>query len=67
MSHDKFSFTREYCRCRKIPYRITGESLLIKGYFICFSLLNLSYTDIINVIDTSVNYDNFGNFMCLKL
>ena len=60
--HDKISFTREYCRCRGIPHRVKGEALFIDGWQVCFSLLNLDYTDIIKMIDNECYYDNFGRF-----
>ena len=58
MKHDKTTFTAEYCRCRAIPYRIKREALFIKGKQVCFSLLNLTYTDIIGMIDKFCVYDD---------
>lgn len=45
MTHDRISFTREYCRCRRIPYRIKGESFYIGEFhfnavFIPFSIIH---------------------------
>lgn len=60
MTHDKISFTREYCRCRRIPYRFIGESLVIDGYTICYSIFNITYTEIVKMIDDSVHYDELG-------
>ena len=71
MTHDKISFTREYCRCRRLDYKIEGESLLLKWftekgnthyYQVCFSLYNYSYSDIIIIINDfceSVNIKMF--------
>lgn len=60
MEHNKISFAREYCRCRRIPYRIKKEALFINRRQICFSLLNLSYSNIIAIIDNAVIYDSYG-------
>lgn len=60
MTHDKISFAREYCRCKRIPYRFNKESLVIDGYTICFSIFNIPYTDIVKMIDDSVYYDECG-------
>ena len=57
MTHDKISFTAEYCRCRVIPYRIKREALFINKKQVCFSLLNLTYPDIIGMIDKFCVYD----------
>lgn len=64
--HDKISFTREYCKCRRIPYRIKGEALFIHGKQICFSLFNLDYHHIITMIDNRVIYDSFGWYIASK-
>ena len=64
--HDVISFTREYCRCRRIPYRIKGEALFINGRQVCFSLLNLDYHYIITMIDNAVIYDSFGRYIASK-
>lgn len=60
MTHDKVSFAREYCRCRRIPYRFNGESLYIDGRFVCFSIYNISYGGIMAMIDKVVKYDEYG-------
>ena len=57
MIHDKISFTAEYCRCRNIPYRIKREALFINRKQVCFSLYNLTYEDIIRMIDKFCVYD----------
>jgi hypothetical protein len=61
--HDKISFTREYCLCRRIPYRIVQEHLIIGGYNVCFSLYNLPYKEIIDMIDKFVEYNEYGWFV----
>lgn len=57
MEHNKLTFTAEYCRVRRIPYRIKKEALFINGRQICYSLYNLTYIDIINMIDKECQYD----------
>lgn len=63
---NKLTFTAEYCRCRHIPYKIIHESLYIKrnGKFMqeCYSLYNLTYRDIITMIDKSCEYDIITTF-----
>lgn len=54
--HDQISFTREYCRCRRIPYRFINESLIIDNCTICYSIFNIPYVEIVKMIDDSVNY-----------
>ncbi len=56
-SHDKLTFTAEYCRARRIPYRIKNEALFINKYQVCYSLYNLTYKDIIVMIDNVCFYD----------
>ena len=57
-NHDRISFTREYCRCRKIPYRIVrNEGLTIAGYHAIYSLYNLTYAEIVRAIDDMCEYD----------
>lgn len=64
--HNKITFAREYCLCRRIPYRIKAEALYIKrcGKYqqICFSLYNLTHVDIIRVIDGACEYDDVTTF-----
>jgi len=58
MNHNKVSFTREYCQCRKIPYRITrAEGLTIAGSHAIYSLYNLTYGEIVQAIDEMCEYD----------
>lgn len=62
MSHNKISFVREYCQCRRIPYRIKGEALFIGGKQVMFSIYNLTYKELINVIDDACEYDSVTTF-----
>lgn len=62
MEHNKLTFTAEYCRARRIPYKIKREGLFIKGQQVCFSLYNLTYVDIIQMIDKLVHYDETTTF-----
>lgn len=59
-THDKISFTREYCRCRRIPYKFKGEALSIDGFRVCFSIFNIPYTEIVTMIDKAVVYNDMG-------
>ena len=60
-AHNKITFAAEYCRCRNIPYRVKREALFIKksGAYVqlCYSLYNLTYADIITMIDGACAYD----------
>lgn len=60
MTHDKISFTREYCRCRRIPYHFDKESLYIDNHYICYSIFNIPYTEIVPLVDKHVAYDSLG-------
>jgi hypothetical protein len=62
MTHDKITFTAEYCRARRIPYRIVREALFIDHKQVCFSLYNLTYNDIITMIDKFCVYDSTSTF-----
>ena len=66
MVHDKLTFTAEYCRARRIPYRIKREALFIKSRQICFSLYNLTYIDIIRMIDNECIYDDITTFYVMS-
>lgn len=66
MTHDKKTFTAEYCRCRRIPYKFINEGLYIKGYQVCFSIYNLSYNEIVSMIDNEVVYNEIGFFERLE-
>lgn len=66
--HNKITFVREYCLARRIPYKIKGEQLSIRDkgtkseWFTCFSIYNLTYSELLNVIDRMVIYDQYGDF-----
>lgn len=62
MTHDKISFVREYCKCRRIPYKIKGEQLFIDGTFLLYSILNFDYADLIREIDSVVSYSLWGYY-----
>ena len=64
--HDKISFVREYCICRRIPYRIMRESLYIDGEFFCYSVYNLTYSELIQAIDKACQYDNTTTFFIMR-
>lgn len=67
-NHDKISFTREYCKCRRIPYSVKGEALYIDGFQVCFSLLNLDYAAIVEMIDKECGgYDSYGFYNGIPL
>lgn len=66
-THDKISFTREYCRCRRIPYRFSREALVIDGFRVCYSIYNIPYTEIVPMIDKEVIYDNMGFYESLAI
>ena len=57
MIHDRMTFTAEYCRVRHIPYKIKREALFIDGKQICFSLYNLTFVNILDLIDSVCIYD----------
>ena len=63
-SHNKITFAKEYCLCRKIPYKFNGERLTIGKYdgtygsaVSIFSVYNFTYADLIKCIDEQVEYD----------
>ena len=66
--HNKITFVREYCLARRIPYKIKGEQLSIRDksinsiWFVCFSIYNLTYSELIRVIDNAVIYDETSTF-----
>ena len=62
MEHNKLTFTAEYCRARRIPYKIKGEALFIEKHHVCFSLYNFTYANIIQMIDKLVYYDETTTF-----
>lgn len=68
VSHNKITFTAEYCRARKIPYRIVHEALFIGGKQVCFSLYNHTYRDILIMIDNFVDYNPVTmDYICTRV
>jgi hypothetical protein len=61
-AHNKLTFAAEYCRARRIPYKIKDEALFIAGRQICYSLYNLTYGDILRMIDEHCIYDALTQF-----
>ena len=66
--HNKISFVREYCHCRRIPYKITHEALYIDKHYFCFSVYNLTYLELIQEIDKACVYDNITTYFvrCIR-
>lgn len=64
--HNKISFVREYCLCRRIPYRIQRETLYIDGEYFCFSVYNLTYSELITAIDKACIYDGKSTFFIAR-
>ena len=67
--HDKVTLVREYCLCRKIPYRVLGGDLgqvvignKDVGTDVIYSIYNIPWAEIIQTIDGMVVYDDFGRF-----
>lgn len=67
MLHNKVSFVRKYCLCRRIPYQIKGEALFIGGRKhknqVCFSIYNHTYRELLDIVDEACVYDDYGNFL----
>lgn len=67
--HNQLSFIREYCLCRRIPYKFHGETLVVgtkEHSFFIYSVFNFTYVDLIRIIDNKVEYNNFGYFVDVK-
>lgn len=66
--HNKITFVKEYCKCRRIPCRFKGESFVIGdskvkfGAITYYSAYNFSYPDLIKEIDRFVEYDEYGYY-----
>lgn len=60
--HNKITFVREYCLARRIPYKIKNESLYINGHFILYSVYNLPWLELMQIIDNAVVYDDYGYY-----
>ena len=65
-SHNKLTFTAEYCRCIRVKHRIKREALLIltDGIYwqVCYSLYNLTYENIIQMINEHCDYYGIERF-----
>lgn len=62
MEHNTVSVIREYCRMRKIPYKIVhNHGLYIAGYHAIYSLYNFTVIENIKMIDEMCKY-NFAGF-----
>ena len=67
--HDKVTLAKEYCLCRRIPYRFIGEQLIVgdkNGKDVIFSVYNFPYSEIISVIDRMVEYDEYGWYLRVR-
>ena len=66
--HNKITFVKEYCKCRRIPCRFKGEQFIIGnpkekfGSVTYFSAYTFSYSDLIREIDRFVEYDEYGYY-----
>ena len=60
--YDKISFVREYCRRRRIPYKINKETLYIDKHCFCYSVYNLTYLDLVQAIDKACIYDSVTTY-----
>ena len=60
--HDKLRFIREYCRRRRIPYKINKETLYIDEHYFCYSVYNLAYLDLVQAIDKACIYDSVTTY-----
>lgn len=71
--HNKITFVKEYCKCRRIPCRFNGEKFTIgnpKEKFCSvtyFSAYNFSYPDLVREIDRFVEYDDYGYYKGIDL
>ena len=53
MSHNKITFAKEYCLCRRIPYRMKGEQMIIgrDRKEVIYSVYNFTYDELVRVIN----------------
>lgn len=67
--HNKITFAKEYCLCRKIPYKFKGEQLTIgdmktyNGSLSILSVYTYTYQELIDMIDYYTEYDAFGYYL----
>lgn len=58
--HNKITFTKEYCLCRRIPHKFHNETLIIgekPTYKTIYSVYNFTYADLIAEVDKLCEYD----------
>lgn len=72
-THDQITFVKEYLRCRRIPYKMFNDHLIIGSKSqgttrqpVFYSVYNLTYRDLIDAIDNEVVYDSYGYFDYIK-
>ena len=71
--HNKITFAKEYCLCRKIPYKFNDEQLTIgdmktyNGTVSIFSVYNFTYKDLIEMIDKYTEYNEFGDYVRVRI
>ena len=53
MSHNKITFAKEYCLCRRIPYKMKGEQMIIgrDKKEVIYSVYNFTYDELVRVIN----------------
>lgn len=53
MSHNKITFAKEYCLCRRIPYKMKGEQMIIgrDRKEVIYSVYNFTYDELVRVIN----------------
>lgn len=61
--HNKITVVREYCLARRIPYKFQKEQLTINKEFCCFSVYNIPWSELFQIIDNMVEYDNYGYYL----
>lgn len=72
-NHNKITFAKEYCLCRKIPYKFSGEQLTIgdmetyNGTVSIFSVYSFTYKDLIEIIDRYTEYNEFGDYVRVRI
>ena len=66
MEHDKISVVREYCKARRIPYKVNREMLTINKEYCCYSIYNLPWTELFSTIDKMVYYNSDGFYIANK-
>ena len=59
--HNKRTFAKEYCLCRRIPYKFKGEQLILgkDKKTVIYSIYNIPYSEIVSTIDKCVEDDGY--------